>query len=296
MLKRSLAIKIAVIVLVVISYSAVINGEMNKVFSQTLTDSQINDRIILTNMDAHKNLSYSLPDKPAYILRLDDVQTPLWSEISMKIINDTLNRNMSISVGVIPDRDRPDPDGILEFLREHENNPRFEIVQHGFSHSDYEYANLSMNEAQSITMKGLRELYRDYNTYPVTFIPPNNALPPDKNSTPDVLGGMGFRIISTSGDIRYEGKILNVGCNVVTKKSGTSTLKSTEEIIKGSEEDFKKQNLSVIMIHPQDYAGADKRTLDPSKYASYLEMLQELKNTKAQSITFRDLLKEGETT
>ena len=296
MSKISLALKIAVIVLVVISYIAIINGEMNNVFSQIVTNGQINDRIILTNMDAHKNLSYSLPDKPAYILRLDDVQTPLWSEISMKIINDTLNRNMSISVGVIPDRDSPDPDGISEFLREHENNPRFEIVQHGFSHSDSEYANLSMNETQSITMKGLRKLYRDYNTYPVTFIPPNNALPPDKNSTADVLGGMGFRIISTSGDIRYEGKILNVGSNVVTKKSGASTLNSSEEIIKGCEEDFKKQNLSVIMIHPQDYVGADRRTLDPSKYATYLEMLQELKNTKAQSITFRDLLKEGETT
>lgn len=298
-------IMIAIIFFVAIFYISTISGELHETrvsqimtnnlknhFANDSTNDSINDSKILANIATHKNLTYSLPDKPAYILRLDDVQTPAWSEASMRIINDTLRMNMSISVAVIPERDSPDKYGIVESLREHENNPRFEIVQHGFSHSYYEYANLSANETQLITMKGLRKLYQDYNMCPVTFIPPNNQI---SYNAYNALYSMGFKIVATEGNIRYEGNILDVGHNVATTAGTGGTLNSPKDVTSMCEKDFQKQNLSVIMIHPQDYVTNDKRTIDESKYATYLEILQRLNDTKAQSITFRDLLKGGET-
>ena len=168
-------LKIAVIVLIAISYVVMTHEGLNNVYSSQNTtnnsidvvNDSINDQIIFANMDTHKNLSYNLPNKPTYILRLDDMQSPAWSDISMKIINDALSRNMSISVAVIPNSDNLDPRGTIEFIREHKDNPRFEIVQHGFAHSRYEYANLSANETRSTTTRGLRKIYQDYNIYPV---------------------------------------------------------------------------------------------------------------------------------
>ena len=73
MSKISLAFKIAVIVLVVISYIVIINGELNEVHpSQIVTDGQINDTI-LTNMDAHKNLSYILSNKTDEVSNVEDI-------------------------------------------------------------------------------------------------------------------------------------------------------------------------------------------------------------------------------
>jgi hypothetical protein len=243
-------------------------------------------------MESHKNLNYDLPHKPSYIIRLDDVQSPLWSAISTKIIDDTLNRNMSISIAIIPARDSADKSDIVKFIRDRNDNPHLEIMQHGFDHTKYEYANLSTNETQLRTMKGLRLLYRDYDVCPVTFIPPNNMISKDENDTSRILGDMGFRIISSSGDVRYTRSILNAGHNIATKQGEEMT--SPEKMINMCKNDFKKQNLSVIMVHPQDFVASDKKTLDPEKYANYIEMLNELNKTGAQSITFRDLLKEGD--
>jgi hypothetical protein len=267
------------------------NNFSNKSLNDFTNDST-KDSIILANMETYRNLSYRLPDKPAYILRLDDVQTPTWSDISMKIISDTLSRNMSISIGIIPYRNRADTTGIIEFIRENKDNPRLEIAQHGFAHSYYEFDNLSANNATTITMKGLRSLYHDYNTCPVTFIPPNNAISSYNNSTPNILYDVGFRIMSSYGDVRYEGNILDVGSNVNTHGKGNE---SAEELINECNEDFQYQNLSVIMIHPQDFVDDDHKTINNSKYALYIDMLDKLKATGAQSITFRDLLNEGET-
>ena len=308
---------IAVIVIIAISYAFIIDGQMNKVhFSHKTTKNSINssmnnstnnsmsnligdpannstnDSVILANMNAHKNLSYSLPNKPAYILRLDDVQSPLRGEVTTRLINDTLSRNMSISVAVILSRDSDDEYGILALLRQNKDNPHLEITQHGFSHTYNEYANLSANDTQLITMRGLRKLYQDYGVCPITFIPPNNQI---SNNSTNALESMGFRIISTRGDIHYDGSILDVGHNAATTVSTAGKLYTPSEIMSTCENDFKKQNLSVIMIHPQDFVGSDHRTLDPTKYANYIKMLDKLNNTKAQSITFRDLLKGGET-
>lgn len=273
-------------------------GEKEKIVEETpksdvlkydvLNDSTY-DSIILKNMESHKNLTYELPNEPSYILRLDDVQTPIWSNISMRIINDTLSRNMSITIAIIPNRTQEDTNGLMNYIKNQKNNPQLEIAQHGFNHSYYEYDNISENDAKLKTMCGLRYLYFEFNTTPKTFIPPNNAISSKNNTTVNVLHDMGFKILSSSGDIKYEGNIMNIGQTISTKNDGI--LNDPDDIIKVCETDFKEQNLSVIMIHPQDYVDDNgRKTLDPVKYANYLELLDKLNNTNAKSITFRDLL------
>lgn len=270
-----------------------VNNTTNNLAYNSSNDTT-NDSIISANMEAHKNLSYNLPNKPTFILRLDDVQASLWGEACVRIINDTLSRNLSLSIAVIPDRDSPKTDEVMECIREHKDDPHLEITQHGFNHSYSEYDNISENETRLKTMKGLRKLYQDYDVSPVTFIPPNNEDNSNNNITPDTLWDMGFRIISTSGDLHYAGDILDVGHNAATTEYTGGNLTDPGQIIRQCEKDFKKQNLSVIMIHPQDFVN-NNRTLNESKYANYLELLNELNYTGAQSITFRDMLKVSKT-
>lgn len=75
------------------------------------------------------------------------------------------------------------------------------------------------------------------------------------------------------------------------KEKGNSTENLTEidSIISSCFEDFKEQNFSIIMIHPQDFA--DKNgNLDEEKFKKYTELLSKLNETKAESKTLRDLL------
>lgn len=290
------AIVILIILLISFSYIYVIGNELFGNFNDKntpmstddITNDTSNDSIILTNIELHKNLTYVSPTMPSYILRLDDVQSPAWSNVSIQIINDTLSRNMSIAIGVIPNRDMHDANNITGFIKSNSNNSRLEIAQHGFNHVNYEYANIDINETQLITMKGLRKLYYNYGVCPTTFIPPNNRI-----NNPDTLYDMGFRIVSGNDDTQCNNTI-SVGYTTTTKWSEKGVLEDPDIIIASCNESFKKQNLSVIMMHPQDFVGNDKRTLDPAKYQNYLELLDKLNETGAQSITFRDLLIEGD--
>jgi hypothetical protein len=295
---------IAVIAFIAIAFVVIIGIQFNNADLLPITVNSVDalivdsandttkDSIILANMASHKNMSYSLPNTPTYILRLDDVQSPAWSDISMKIISDTISRNMSICIGVIPDRDDPN-NGMVAFINKNKDNQRLEIAQHGYKHSYCEYDNMSEDQARQKTMNGLRKLYSDYNMCPVTFIPPNNEISSRNNSTMNVLNDIGFKVVSSDGDVHYEGNILNAACDAATRWGDEKELKQPNEIIYACEEDFKDQNLSVIMIHPQYYAAKDGKTLDPVKYATYLELLDKLNATGAQSITFRDLLVEN---
>lgn len=293
----------SIMIFIAISYFCIIGEELIRDHSkQTEENPQIAtiykadpandtsyDSIILANMESHKNLTYEFPNEPSYILRLDDVQSLAWSDVSMQIINDTLSRNMSITIAIIPTRSNYDSSGIIKYINTQKDNPHLEIAQHGCNHIYYEYDNLSVEKVEPTTMQGLRCLYRDYNVTPVTFIPPNNHIASENNTTVNILNDMGFKILSTTGNVRDEGDMVNVGQTIATI-DGT-VLNSPERIMEKCEWDFENQNLSVIMIHPQDYVGDDRKTLDPEKYSTYLELLNELNNTEAQSITFRDLLK-----
>lgn len=282
------------IVSIILTSSILALNKQNKVFNNSI---QINyifdpndtkyDSTIIANMEEHKKLNYNLPNEPSYILRLDDVQSPMWSDISIQIINDTLSKNMSIVIGIIPDKNYYETTNLKPYINKHKNNSHLEIAQHGLNHTLYEYGDLTPTEVQNKTMKGLRILYHDYGIVPITFIPPNNNIDSENNSTPNTLNNLGFKILSSEGDMEYKGNILDVSANAYT--INRTTLIEPKQIINVCNHNFKTQNLSVIMIHPQDYSDQNGK-LDPEKYKLYLELLNELNNTKAQSITFKDLI------
>jgi hypothetical protein len=249
-----------------------------------------NDSKILEALEENKKYEYRDPGVKCYILRLDDVQTPAWNNISMQIIDDTLKRNLSITIAVIPSRNQYDSPGIIKYIKDNRNNSRLEIAQHGYKHTYYEYKDLSKLETNESIMSGLRYLYCDYGVVPITFIPPNNQLNKENNTTSDVLYDIGFRMLSTTEGLHEEGKLTDAG--QVSATAYNNKLLSQEEILEYCTENLKAQNVSVIMMHPQDFASEDRVSLDPDKYQVYLDLLDNLSKTNATSITFRDLLVE----
>ncbi len=226
-------------------------------------------------------------DQRVFILRLDDVQAFMWGDVTKKIIGETVARNMSITLGVIPLNLNEDSN-LVTYLRNLDDN-MVEIAQHGINHTDREfgeYSSLSIEEAQNRILKGTEQIYKATGRYPVTLIPPNNELVSGYE-----LKEIGFRIISGEFGLFYEETgIMYIGYTT------TTDMTSPKDNIARCNEEFR--NVCVILIHPQDYSTPDG-SLDNLKFGQYLELLDELEKTDLKSITFKDLLtgefKEGST-
>jgi parallel beta-helix repeat protein len=224
------------------------------------------------------------------IIRLDDVQAWAWRDISIRITEDTLNRDIPITLGVIP-KDSGTDQVLAGYLREKALDSRVEIAQHGTDHSEQEFVNLSRWEAIKLASSGKSELERAVGVAPVTFIPPENAY---GDSTTSALSSLGFSVLSAGRD-EYEndGKLQKVGYTTSMQKfgaDGSTRLTTPSEILLDCENTSNPLSLCVIMIHPQDFAGKDG-SIDESKYSSYTQLLDRLETGKYYLFaTFRDLL------
>lgn len=229
----------------------------------------------------------TLPTEEVIILRMDDVQGYLWSDTSRKLTDAVLEKNMSITLGVIPGR-KMDVE-TKEYLISKAKDQRIEIAQHGTNHNQDEYLNLSEYDTYNLAKSGFDNIVNMLNVYPVTFIPPYNEYNED---TEKALSRLGFKVISAKKDeYDLDRDIAFIGYTVQTKYSNREDLTSTEEITDGCNKSWEQRNVCVIMIHPQDYVGEDKRTIDNNKYNKFVELLDELKKLDAKSVTFKDLLR-----
>jgi peptidoglycan/xylan/chitin deacetylase (PgdA/CDA1 family) len=255
----------------------------------------IDDRPVRQNV----RFNYSI-NKRVVILRLDDVQAFAWNNLTIEIINDVLKRNLSITLGVIPQY-LSDDKIMRNYLRNVSRNPHIEIAQHGYDHKDNEYKYLSEEEAYKTTNIGLSEIVNVTGRYPVTFIPPNNII--NGSNTTNALSSLGFKIIS--GDVRfeYDNNIMNMGFSTSTLNDSGSDdsviepLQHVEKIIADCLLTIEDTNICVIMMHPQDYS-LDNGSADPEKINNYLIPLLDSIANNIKSITFSDLMspeyKEGD--
>lgn len=247
------------------------------------------DTFVSTNITEYQtNESYQLgkPYEKTIILRMDDVQGYLWKDVSIKLIDTILEKNMSVSLGVIPMRESIT---MNNYLRGKASDNRIEIVQHGTYHSLDEIQKISDDEAYSLTKIGKEKMINNLGIVPITYIPPYNSN--GENST-RVLKRLGFKIFSSGPNkFVFDGNIIDIGFDTQTKLSSSTKLIPLESIIDDCKLSLKNKNLCVIMIHPQDYVGNDDKTLDEGKYNEFRAMLDELKKLDVKSVTFKDLLK-----
>jgi predicted deacetylase len=211
------------------------------------------------------------------VLRIDDVQANVWTDISIRMITDAISVDAPVSLGIIPKGLSTDTK-LTAFLKQH--NCNVEIAQHGWDHKaqdDYsspEFADLSYEDAKTRIQKGKKELDA-ISMYPLTtFIPPQNLT---NDNTDKALHDLGFNVVSAEGQKYFD---YDISPYDWSKKE----LLPIEDVISACEKEFTKTNLCVVMIHPQDYTTGS--FFDVQKYNQYKALLTKLKEQGYNLTTF----------
>ena len=250
----------------------------------------INGSLIMyseANEGAAAATQFTPPSERVIILRLDDIQAYGWDEAAANITETVLERNMSITLGLIPSgMENPSP--MRNYLIEKARNPLVEIAQHGTDSHDDDLWKTDVDAVYTTGSKGLEKIARYTGVRPITFVAPMNEYTLEST---EALAKLGFRILSArESEFRNNGYLTLVGYTTQTKIYGEEGLVDISKITYLCNLSLSSKNVCVIMIHPQDYVGNDNR-IDPEKYSTFLSMLNELQKLDARFVTFKDLVK-----
>lgn len=234
----------------------------------------------------YSNCTPIFPEERTIILRLDDIGAG-YRNIYTRLINDTLNKNISLVIAVIPN-DVSRSRSISLYLRNLSKNSNIEVAQHGYMHTPREFENMTKNTAESIYL-GQTALIKKLGIIPITFIPPYNTY--SANLLP-IISKYGFKIISSGqGNYRYWNGTFMLDMSATDYDYNKKSLIDPYQIIEDCNSSLKKTNLCVVMVHPQNYGQINHSfSLDNEKYENYLLMLDGLKSLNANFKTFKDLL------
>ncbi len=224
------------------------------------------------------------PTSKNVILRLDDVQAYGWSDISVRMMKDTIEHDMPIVAGIIPKGVAGDL-MLVNFLERQKCNIEFAL--HGYDHgaiSDFdelvgEFELLSYQDAALRLEKGIEEINAMVRVPITTFIPPQNRI--SFEATAALADYDLFLSKSGNGYYDYDAKTWNYNDN---------TLVSAVEVIKVCDETFKTgDDVCVIMLHPQDFLD-EEGALDEGKYGEYLKLLDLIKLSEFSTVRFSDMI------
>ena len=242
-----------------------------------------------TYLTEHTSCSFEEQIDRTIILRMDDIGAWQYKDSSKILVAEILDRNMFITLGVIPEDLGTDRSTVL-WLRKLKNNLQVEIALHGFSHEENEFMELGEGEASSKIREGLEELEKSINVRPITFIPPYNEY---SSRTLTALPYYGFKIFSAKkNEYVTDDDLIMMGYTSNTYSFEGKFLVPVEEVIADCKNSLNKRNICVIMLHPQDYliSGSTDDELDEDKYSKFLEMLDELEKLDVEFKNFKDLL------
>lgn len=214
------------------------------------------------------------------IIRIDDIQAYFLEDVSIKMMEDAKSRGIPLSLGVIPkaiDENTP----IHRYLKK--NRCWVEIAQHGWDHQGVTpdtpefYGNDKATAASDIN-RGKAILENLGEEKITTFIPPLNSMSDDAR---EAITEAGIRIISSEGKNKFD-------YGATSFNFLTDTLNSPETILRDCSTSVALKSLCVVMMHPQDFT--TNNTLDPVKYAVYLDILDSLQVANYTFVRFKDLV------
>ena len=221
------------------------------------------------------------------ILRLDDVGAFQYYDITTKITDEVLSRNMSLSLGLIP-RSLNKDFKFIYWINSVKDDPRIEIALHGYIHEGQEFQNLTEEEAYDRLIKGKEMLLEDIQIIPTTFIPPENLY---SYGTKNALVNSGLKIISADeNEFGNYNKLIYLGYNAQTYDFQKERFISVDEIFKSCDASLSKNGLCIIKIHPQDYLESDHKTINPERYNEFLKLLDGIEQRKIETKTFSGIL------
>lgn len=231
------------------------------------------------------------PPKPAthermVVLRLDDVQAYGWTDISIRMMEDALDSGFSMTAGVIPGGLMKDK-RITRFISKHDCH--IEYALHGYDNeyniedvnSDGEFAHIDGATAKAKLLAG-RKILAKYSKQTINvFIPPHNQLSTESKR---VLAEEGLPIVSSEGDAYFD-------YHTSTYRFDTNTFIKADTVISDCETRFSEgKDLCVIMLHPQDFDGAN-RLVDEDLYKEYTQILHWLTEKEYSVVTMNEVLR-----
>lgn len=214
--------------------------------------------------------------KNKVIIRLDDVYSNFHSDTTKTIIQDVIEMNGKVTLGVIPQHILDDL-GLYFYINSHLCN--LEIAHHGWEHtsSPAEFELLDEPEAYEKLELGIAELTKYYTQDVTVFIPPENLY---SLGTHNAAVKLGFKYISSEGDKLYD--FSTSSYDFVNLHHATAS-----QMIDDCMKMFTQNKPCIIMVHPQDFVTDGEH--DPYLYQQFKDLLLLLKYNDAEFVNFRDL-------
>ncbi len=232
------------------------------------------------------------------ILRMDDIAAYQYRGTSEKLVEDIIDRDMKITIGLIPkrlDRDKV----LVDWLNEMKTNPNFEIALHGYLHTNNEFKNLNGQEASAALVEGSNIVVNNIGVKPITFIPPNNQYSGDSL---DASKDLGFKVFSGDENdyfLSKDNEFVSLGYTSRTYEFDNKRFVPLDEVIGNCKKTLYEKDYCVVMLHPQDYlkkspTGEIINEFDEYRYNEFQKMLGELEvladEQDAEFKTFKDLV------
>lgn len=222
---------------------------------------------------------YTTNNQRKIILRMDDVRA--YSVPTPYLVDEVISRNVSITLGVIPNHLENDKN-MQEYLLGIRKNPNIEIAQHGNVHDESDET-----ITEESLLNGKTKIQEVIKVNPVTYIPPYNFVSADSIQ----IISKYFKVLSAKFEpLRKDHGIFEVSGNVETYHYYTKEYVPANEVVSECEDSLNKNNYCVIIIHPQEYSTDINHATDLSeeRFNDFKTMLDGLEGLNADFVTFNE--------
>jgi peptidoglycan/xylan/chitin deacetylase (PgdA/CDA1 family) len=210
------------------------------------------------------------------VFRLDDVQDNYLNKIQLAIMNLFLEKNQSLSLGLIANAIGNDS-SVLNEVRKGFDSGKFELASHGWNHENF--SKLSVPNQINLLNKSNDKIHELFGVRPLIFIPPEFEF---NNATLDAMRQLGIKIISsnnwfylnrnqpqlvtnvTNSNFTAKGEIFHFPntvqfTNFVLDESKTPPVERwntmpVEQLLTQVNASFSTHGYAVVTIHPQEFA------------------------------------------
>ncbi|MBD0359147.1 MAG: polysaccharide deacetylase family protein [Nitrososphaeraceae archaeon] len=197
------------------------------------------------------------------VFRMDDVQDYWVKPGHLAAMNQFIDRNQSLTVGIIMNSIGNDSE-IVNKVKQGKDGGLFELAVHGWNHTDY--TKLSEEEQRNSLYDSNRKMVTLFGNPSEVFIPPYNAFNDDtinamKQVNMKILNGneSSFDQLELRGNNNNESGISYIPSTIAFKDyyGGQYLQNSNQNIFNNVTQSISAYGYAVIFFHPQDFMKID---------------------------------------
>ncbi len=233
---------------------------------------------------------------PKVIIFRDDDAQIWWRVNTFKNITNTLKNNkIPQTIGVIPYAGGStigDDVDFKNYLNSIKNYSTVELALHGYQHTDNEFANLSLQQAEQKISSGMTIFKSDLGIGPKTFIPPNHAY---NNATLQASKNKGFTRFSADTDVdpyswkEYPAGLLHVSAVTEFYDWDANRQRTASEITTDCQNALNKYNTCVILLHYWQFTDSDSRLINSTTYQTLLNVIKWVHTKESGGVKLRTI-------